>query len=198
MSRRNLEGYLGEVFRAWPSRREILSIRPRALADAVTGRTAPELGIEAARQTAPGVWRFQFALENRGRHPTAMALVDTNFLEIQIEGGSFGRVDLGDFHRYELGRIGQESTSIEQVRNANRMRLFFPMLDPGWRVSSGDIEVVTAGKPRVRAGAVYLLPDGQRFDTPQADWQSWLPPPEDAKASEAQPVEGSAEVSTTR
>ncbi len=105
--------------------------------------------------------QLQAMLRNPGTEATEIAFVDRNFLEVRVPSGRFGRIDPGDFQRYQLLRRSADGSERPSLRNANILRLFEPVLDAGGEVRSGSLEVLGArGSEGVTWRLNYLLGNG--------------------------------------
>jgi hypothetical protein len=128
------------------------------------GRTAARRGERAGREEIVTV-----SIENRSREPTALALVDTNYVELVITNGTFGSVELGSFVRMELSQFGRRAQSMRAIREANVLRLHYPLLEPGALVESGGISLLhESADSELLAGARFLFPDGRELEVQPA------------------------------
>lgn len=170
---RELPHWLGELYIGWPPAGASLCLSPE---DLLRSRgSAPltpalEAGAEVVDQSGT-TWHLRFRLTNPDSLPTGVAAVDHNYLEVRLDGGAFGRVELGEFQRMELGRSDRERFDMGTIRNADILRLYYPLLEPGWTAVSGPVELrLRRPDPTVSLGASFLLPDGESVQLDPAPW----------------------------
>ncbi len=164
----DLPHYRGLVLRRWPRAGESLTLAPEQVVLALGGAALePELALTVERLSSD---RVRVTIENRGPVPTALAVVNHNYVEIRLERARLGRVDVGDFKRMELENSSRAEGDMRALRHADVLRLFYPGLEPGARVASGSIGFRgTGGSPAVRVGARFFLPGGTTLELPLRD-----------------------------
>jgi hypothetical protein len=163
-----LAHYRGAVYHRLPGPEERLSLPLAALAEVLRDRQPPP-GLELTLTAGEGGRgsTVRVTLANRGDLPTGVALVENNFVEVRVAGGAIGAVDPGRFRRYTLERGGREAASMQDVNNADAVKLFAPAVDAGASVASGPIEV-RGGAAEVTAGGRFLLASGEVYELPPA------------------------------
>ncbi len=111
------------------------------------------------RRTGRG-WLVRFTLLNNSSGFSELALLDNNYLEVNVEDGSFGSANPGDFQRFDLLKeiAGKRERTF---RSPDILRLYSPMLEGRQTVVSGDIEVITSSAPTFRITGNFLLPEGK-------------------------------------
>ncbi len=170
------EHCLGVAFYRLPRGEERLSLSLGALVDALASEPiTPDLGLslELLQQDRRGL-TVRATLDNRGGEPSELSLLDNNFLELSTSNGTFGDVEAGDFHRYELRRQGEAEITMQAVRTPNQVRLFQPLLEGGDRLSSGPIRLRYSGAaPVIQLRASFLLSDGREVTPGPIEW---MPP----------------------
>ena len=125
-----------------------------AAADPAAGGPRLELTVEPARSRRNAM---AVTLSHRGGSATELALLDGNYVEVRLDGGSFGHVEPGGFRRYELMRGGRRAADMRSLTEADALRLYVPFLEAGELVASGPIEV----RGRAEVSGRLLLPDGE-------------------------------------
>lgn len=164
--------HLGEVFDRLARQGEDLSQSPASLAGAALGSAAvPELTAELEAVGGPS--RFRVALSNSGAQTTEVSFLDHNYVELRALGGAaFRNVNPGEFLRFELESDGRRVVSMEQLRNADTLKLYVPLLEPGQRVESGTIGLagVRGGGPVVEVAGRFVLPSGDLLHLPLRPW----------------------------
>lgn len=179
VERRRGLGYLYHRL-AGPKETLVLSSADLAqLADA--GPLKPPLGVDLQVVTRSARrWTVILRLSDGGPLGTAMALVDHNYVSMELKGALVGAVELGDFRRMELLRSGSEQMSVRSIRSANVLRLYYPMMDEGFDVRSGPIDLrLQSAQPELRLSASFLLPDGETLEVGPFLWSEPTPEPED-------------------
>lgn len=162
-----LPHHLGTVYYRLAAADERLSLPVGQLASSIAGEEPPP-GLELS-VTATGEgrrWAVAVVLANRGELATGVALVENNYVELKISGSTFGAVDPGGFRRYALESGGRGVSNMRELRNADTLKLFVPVVEAGESVASGAIEVQAtgAGDPEVIAGGRFILASGQLHD----------------------------------
>lgn len=154
---------IGQLYYRIPNSEERLSFGAESLAAALKmDSKSLDLSCEVAvqRRTGRG-WLVRFSLINSSGGFSELALLDNNFLEVQIESGYFGtKASAGDFQRYDL--LKEINGNRERTfRSPDILRLYAPMLEGQQQVVSGDIEVITSSAPTFRISGSFLLPEGK-------------------------------------
>ena len=176
---------LGEVYERLPGEEDALSLGPENLVHAAAeARPAPQprVGIETLRGGARRTV-VRVVLENASREPSELAQVESNYVELRAEGGSFGDVELGGFYRYDSFAEGAGGRLQRSIRNPTVVRLFAPYLAPGAWIASGPIEVRSArGLGDLLVRSAFLAPYGGSVETPPTSWRELAPHPTPAAA----------------
>ncbi len=150
---------LGDLFYRWAEAQEGFSLSVDNLVGALAAEPAQadlHLSVESLGKRGRKR-RYRVMVENRGSVPTDVAVLSSNFVEVKARGGLIGRVDAGEFARWELLRRGRQGKLVRSYRKATVLRLHATYLGPFERMESGVIEVEGAdGEFR----AEFLLPDG--------------------------------------
>ncbi len=150
---------LGDLFYRWAEEEEGFSLSVANLVSALAAAPAQadlHLNVETLDNRG-STRRYRVAVENRGAEPTDVAVLSSNFVEVAAPGGTIGKVDAGEFARWQLLRRGRRGKLVRSFRKATVLRLHATYLGPFERQESGIIEVVGApGEVR----AEFLLPDG--------------------------------------
>lgn len=156
---------LGELYVGAPRAGERLALSLGELAAAAGGYRLPvDLRAELREvRSVRGGLAFRVAAINGGERDTDVAYLASNYLEVQIPGGTLASVESGDFLRAERRRDGRTATDMIAFRNADSVRLFVPLLEAGDIAVSGPI-VVRTGSGRVRLGGSFSLPGGETFE----------------------------------
>ncbi len=155
----------GELYLRLPAPGEGFGLSAARLAAAAAPPAPPRL--ELSVTVVPGRGRaVQVEVAHRGVEPTAVSLLDGNYVEVRLGSGAFGRVDPGGFGRYELDRDGRRARDMAAVRAADALRLFVAVLEPGDEVTSGPIEV--SDPAAVTVGGRFVMPDGSLVELPTA------------------------------
>ena len=164
--------YRGPVLGALRSSDEALAISLDEVLGALAGSPASlPLDLSFSVERREGGMAGVVGLANPGA-TTAAAAVDHNLVEVNIEGGSFGRIEPGRFARYELlDAFGQRAS----LRQARRLRLYFRFLERGEQIESGAIEWIGDSRTRVAVEARHLSATGEVLAAAPAFWPK---PPE--------------------
>ncbi len=177
LDQQDLPGRLGEVYSRLPGGKENLSVTPEQLRWALERRSEeggpkPPLAVEVVptggnqRPTSIVV-----RITNPGPLTTGAAVSGDDWVEIRLHRGRFGSVDPGDFLRPEflIGEAldaGREPANARPIRNADVVRLHYPLIDPGWTIESGRIRLRPgASRFRIEVRARRLLPGGGVVET---------------------------------
>ena len=176
---------LGELYERLPGEEDALSLGPENLVHAAAdARPAPQprVGIETLRAGARRTV-VRVVLENASREPSELAQVESNYVELRAEGGSFGDVELGGFYRYDSFAEGAGGQLQRSIRNPTVVRLFAPYLAPGAWIASGPIEVRSPrGLGDLLVRSAFLAPYGGSVETPATSWRELAPRPTPAPA----------------
>jgi len=175
----DLKHRLGEVYHRLPAAGEGFALTVDNLVAALApepARAELKLTLEPLEEEAG---QYRVVLENPSAEPTDFATLSSNFVEVAAPGGVFGKVDPGDFYRWELFRVTPDGQRVRSFRRAGVLRLYGRYLGPGERKESGVIELSTEEPPT--AYAEFLLPDGTSLRVePVPD----RPPDDDPAATE--------------
>jgi hypothetical protein len=127
---------------------------------------------------APRRTMIRIVLENASREPSELAQVESNYVELRVVGGGFGRVDRGGFYRYDSFVADRAGRLQRSIRNPPILRLFAPYLGPEQRLESGPIEVRSARDPEdVIVRATFLAPLGGDVELAPTSWLALAPRP---------------------
>jgi len=168
----DLRHRLGDLFYRLPPEQDRLSVGLEGFQEALGSEPMERrLAVELKEIRRRGSTKqLQAVLRNPGTEATEIAFVDRNFLEVRVPSGRFGRIDPGDFQRYQLLRGSADGSERPSLRNANILRLFEPVLDAGGELRSGSLEVLGArGSEGVTWRLNYLLGNGTELHQSSAD-----------------------------
>jgi hypothetical protein len=183
LSEIELPHYLGVAYDGLPGREKNLALDLESLLLSRSDETlSPDISLGVDLQGQRGDrWVVLVSLRNRGALGTSLALLDANYLEVHAPGAVLAPVELGEFRRLELARGRQGFGTIRGVRNPDSVRLFYPLLDGGWSVTSGPI-FLTAERPEIELDlrASFLLPGGRTFEATRR----WRPGDADEEGGE--------------
>lgn len=157
--------HLGQLFYRLPGPGDAMSLDSTHLINAQAGKPtapAPEVSLVVTGRS-PGRWLVRLTLENSSDESSVLSHLDHNFVEVVVEGGSFGSVEPGEFYRWDRLAQGADGELGRVLRGATVLRLYAPVLAGGARLESGPIELRLhqAGPPRIRVGARFLAAYGQ-------------------------------------
>jgi len=164
---------LGELYYRLPHVDEGLSLGlasvTRAAGDA-RSLPDPRLSVETIDR-ASGRVVVRVTLENPSPEASDIGGVDSNFVELQAVGGSFGDVKPGGFYRYDLLTPGPDGR-LTRTTSPVLVRLFVPVLASGARLESGPITIKAApgGLQDVLVRATFLAPYGGSADVGPLSW----------------------------
>jgi hypothetical protein len=134
--------------------------------------TAGRLVLELTGTKTGRAGTMHLKLNNPSGVSSEISMVGTNFVEIEIEGGSFGEVDAGYFYRYEYLRRGETRPSMAALRRPERIRFYLPLLEQGDTFTSGAIAVKFDGaKGAVKGFAEFLSQDGRPLKSGEVRWE---------------------------
>lgn len=165
-------GLLGQLYYRLPSPEEALSITVENIVAAQAAeRVAPRLGLEVkvtgrTRQST----RFRFVLTNSNGESTEYVLLGDNYLQVKTDPNILGRVNLGDFYRYDVLRLKPDGELERVIRNSNAVRLHVPVIEGHQRVESGDV-VVHRRDPTLELEASFMMPDGHAVVVGPYTWE---------------------------
>ena len=143
---------------------------PQELARGLSGAVTPDLRLSVVPLPGRG-FGIRVSLENVDTVPTALAEIDHNYVEVHVGNGRIAAVQRGGFHRYQLGSGQGEAFQSGNVRRAPTLRLYYPMLQPGWKVEGAVVRIeTTAAEPNVSIASSFLLPSGQTATSGPLDW----------------------------
>jgi hypothetical protein len=154
----DLKHRLGDVFHRLPVAGEGFALTVDNLVGALApgpARATLALTLEPLDRSGR---RYRVVIENPSAEPTDVATLSSNFVEIVAPGGVIGKVDPGEFYRWEMFRETPDGERLRTFRRAGVLRLYGRYLGPGERKQSGVIEL-SADQPPT-AYAEFLLPDG--------------------------------------
>lgn len=165
-------GLLGQLYYRLPAPEEALSITvENVLAAQADARVAPELELEVKVSRRGGrSTRLRFVLTNANGESTEYALLGANYLQIKADPNTLGRVNLGDFYRYEVLRLEPDGEVERVFRNSNAVRLYVPVIEGHQRVESGDV-VIHRRSPTLELEASFLMPDGHSVVVGPYTWE---------------------------
>jgi hypothetical protein len=176
-----LQHRLGELYDRLPAPGDTLSLAPENLirVAAAAGKPAPQPRVTVLTLSrAPRRTMIRIVLENASREPSELAQVESNYVELRVVGGGFGRVDPGGFYRYDSFVADPSGRLQRSIRNPPILRLFAPYLGPEERLESGPIEVRSARDPEdVIVRATFLAPLGGDVELPPVSWLALAPRP---------------------
>lgn len=164
---------LGQVYYRLPQAGELLSLTLDNLVNALEPSAAePELEFDAAvrRRTGRGLL-LGFSLENVNGEVTDFSLIDKNYLQITTDSGTFGRVEVGDFYRFDLFRAAPGKPLERTYREPNVVRLYAPMLEGRKTLHSSDVELLGGGSPALTIEASFVLPNGKQLQVGPRRWR---------------------------
>lgn len=150
-----LEHHRGQVYLRPPAPEEGLSLRPEVLARALSGnapRPRPQVRLK------PSGRGMAVTLTNAGAVDTEVGRLETNYVELRLDRGSFAQVAPGEFARYDL--LDSE-TGRRSLRSPDVLRLYTPYLAPGATVASGPIRLSGARIEEVSVAGEFLAPGGR-------------------------------------
>ncbi|HSM15049.1 MAG TPA: hypothetical protein VLA66_13360, partial [Thermoanaerobaculia bacterium] len=166
------ERRLGVLFWRLPSGTERLSMTASNVADALAPEPArPALDVliersESRRET----WVLSVTLDNRNDESTDLAFFDSNYVDLAVRGGRIADVDPGDFARFELSRDGERAT-MRALREADKVRLFAPLVEGKQKLVSGPIVFVRGeGAQAILSSGRFILTDGEMLDLELREW----------------------------
>jgi hypothetical protein len=163
---------LGEVFWRLPAENEKLSMDAANLVDALSSEPSrPGLEILVERTAARGrEWRLQVSLIDHNDEDTDVSYLDSNYLDLWVEGARIADVAAGDFARFELSYHGERGT-MQALRQADRVRLFAPIVEGRQQLTTGPVVLELAGRDAViRTSGNFLLTDGQFLTLETREW----------------------------
>lgn len=165
---------LGELFYRQPAPSERFSVGAAGLVAALSPDAArPELALDLERRLrSDRLWRVRIRLRSTGSEPTDLAYFDANYVELRVAGGRISDVEPGRFRRVELSIGGAETNTLRAMRNADTVRLFAPLVEPGESWESGDIEIRLDGDaaPTLTLSSTFLLPEGRLLASEPLEW----------------------------
>ncbi len=109
------------------------------------------------RLLAAGNRRYTVEVENASDERSDVMLLAGNYVELRVTGGTFGRAEPGDFHRWELLEE-RDGELVRSFRRATVLRFYAPILDGGETLRSGVIEV-SGGT--VSGSGAFVVPGGR-------------------------------------
>lgn len=177
LAARSLEHHRGELYLRLPAPGEDLTPSLETLLASLTGGVpSPEL--EAVVEPVAG-GRYRARVRHVGIRTSELVFVDANFLDVELEGGTFVHVDAGGFERYQMLRHRADGGTEVSLHGATLLRLYRPILEPGDEVSTGAIEIrTTGGRVSLRPLPTFLLPDGSVMGASATPWPAPSETPE--------------------
>jgi len=165
---------LGEIYYRLPRASERLSLSAENLIDVLSpsaAQPALELALEVLERSERR-WMVRLTLRNPSSENTEIAFLESNFAELRTAGAIIGEVDPGQFQRVEV-LFGEERNTMRAMRQADRVRLYLPLLEGGQEAASGPIELRLAGRtaPQLTTSAAFLMPDGRRLELAPQSWE---------------------------
>jgi hypothetical protein len=163
---------LGEVLWRLPEEGEKLSMDAANIADALSPEPSrPGLEILVERTSARGrTWKLQLSLVDDNDEDTDISYLDSNFVDLAVEGARIVDVSAGAFARFELSYQGERGT-MQALRQADQVRLFAPIVEGRQSLATGAIELELSGKEAVvRTSGKFLLTDGQYLTLETREW----------------------------
>jgi hypothetical protein len=153
---------LGQLYYRLPAPEEALTITVENIRAALAGEAAaPELELEVqVSRRGRRSTRLRFVLTNANGETTEYALLGNNYLQVKTDPNILGRVNLGDFYRYDLLRLDPDGEFERVIRNTNALRLHVPVIEGHQRVESGEVEIHRPN-PTLELEAKFLMPDGR-------------------------------------
>ncbi len=165
---------LGEIYYRLPRPSERLSLSAENLIDVLSpsaAQPALELALDVLER-GDRRWKVRLTLRNPSSENTEVAFLESNFVELRATGAILGEVDPGQFQRVEV-LFGEEKNTMRAMRQADRVRLYLPLLEGGQEAASGPIELRLSGRsaPELTTRAAFLLPDGRRLELAPQSWE---------------------------
>lgn len=166
-----LEHYLGTLYYRLAGADERMAVDRESLVAALGPEPVvarPEAHLEEA-----GRGRVRVVLENAGPEATDLLPIGRyNFVELEVKGGTFGKVDAGDFARYDILRRDEKGEVVRAFRNVPIVHLYTPILESGERMESGPIEVNGVGLDAVKVTGQFVVPGGTTVPVVKPDPES--------------------------
>jgi hypothetical protein len=174
------EHRLGELYYRLPRAGDALSLWPEQLVQAAgSERPAPRprltvTTLSSSRQRV----MVRLTLENASREPSDLGHVESNYVELRASGGGFGRVEQGDFFRYDILAPDARGQLRRSMRNPPVLQLFAPLLGAEARLESGPIEIRSGdGLDDLQVRASFLVPYGEAVEVGPTSWTELAPRP---------------------
>ena len=172
------ESHLGELYYRLGHAGEVFTLAPDNLVDVVEGgddapTPRPEVAIETLSR-ASGRLVVRVTLTNASGEASEIGQVESNFVELRADGGSFAEIAPGDFFRYDLLQPGPGGELARTIRDPTVLRLFAPLLAPHARLQSGPIELRLRG-PQLAdlvVRATFLGAYGSSAQMGPASWKT--------------------------
>lgn len=170
---RELPNHLGELYFRQPAGDERLSLTAGNILNALAPAPAtPELKLSATVQRRmPRGWIMRFSLANANGESTALSLLDGNYVEVAVPDGRLGRLEVGDYYRYDLYRRREDGTLERTFRRPDTVRLYAPIVEGRQTLTSGDVEILVPGDPKPTLSASFLLNDGRNLEVGPVTWR---------------------------
>lgn len=163
---------LGEVFWRLPSESEKLSMDAANVADALSSEPSrPGLEILVERTEAKRKeWQLKVSLIDRNDEDTDVSYLDSNYIDLAVEGARIADVSAGNFARFELSFHGERGT-MQALRQADQVRLFAPIVEGRQELATGPVVLELEGRDAViRTSGKFLLTDGQFLTLETREW----------------------------
>ncbi len=169
---KDLDHYLGSLFYRLPSPEETLSLSAGSLAISLIEPPPPsrlEVEIVPVKQRGRN-WVLKLNLKYSAEQASAVGFIESNFLELVLDGGWFGRVEPGDFQRFQL--LTPKGGSLQPtLHNATILRLFQPILGSGDELTTGHINLRLRGRSqRLSLRSRFHLTDGRTLAVTPQEW----------------------------
>jgi hypothetical protein len=187
-----LEHCLGALYYRLPRPGEALTLDAANLARA--GGEAPALPVPRVTVTrlgtATGRVTVAVLLENASSEGSDMGHLDSNYVELWAQGGAFGRVEQGQFYRFDVYQVQPNGQLARTFRNPTLLRFYAPLLPAGAHIESGPIEIrtVRAGLTDLLVRATFLAPYGGTAEMKPMSWNQLQPAPTPTPTPQPKPA----------
>lgn len=163
---------LGQLYYRLPAAEEGLSITVENIVNALAaGPVDPDLEVEVSvSRRGRRNTRFRFVVSSSNGEATEYSLLGNNYLQVKTDTNSLGRVDLGNFYRYDILHVAPDGKAERVMRNSNTLRLHVPVVEGHQRVESGDV-VIHRRSPELEIEGKFLMPDGRTLALGPYTWK---------------------------